>query len=325
MAYTVCNIQFSNIGGGTGTLPNISNAVTVSGLKDQNSVYYVKVDDIITYLGCQVLGRGSTIALQRQGQILELDTNSATLKACFGYLVYNNQAGTTTSYSHIWYADLPSAVFTYNGAQYTPAEIVCKQLGALTTGVKNSKFTIFDFGVNGSTPYVDNNTYIVGGSWIRNWNSIITTNLAPHFKVSELYSKGSSTSDYKQIKIAVSLLSSLESVRHYYRNDTSLSVACAFRGWLYNRSLSGSWAKSFHMRGRAYDIDHDHGGSTLYNNVYTEFKGTDPSPLDPVPGYEFYRTRVSNGKSQGFEIETMPRNNETWLHLQVKPQCDSAY
>ncbi len=324
MAYTVCNIQFSNIGKGTGTLPEVSDAVTVSGLKDQNSVYYVKIDDIIKYLGCQVLGRGSTIAIQRQGQIIELYTNSATLKACFGYSIYNGQTGVTTSCAFTWYADLPSAVFTYNGAQYTPAEIVCKQLGALTTGVKNSKYTIFDFGVQGSTPYADKNTYIVGGSWIRNWDSIITTNIAPHFKISELYSKGSSTSDYKQLKIAVKLLESLESVRHYYRNDTSLSVACAFRGWLYNRSLSG-WAISFHMRGRAYDIDHSHGGTALYNSVYKEFQGNDSSSLEVVPGYGFYRTRAENGKSRGHEIETMPRNNETWLHLQIKPNCNSPY
>ncbi len=152
------------------------------------------------------------------------------------------------------------------------------QLGALIVGTYDSKYTIYDFCVNGSTPLTDTNTYIVGGTWMTNWNTIASTYIAPHFKISEVYSKNSSYSGYRQLKIAVSLLDSLEAVRHYYRADESLTVSCAFRSWGYNKGLSGSWDRSFHMRGRAYDIDSDHHGTTLYSAVYEEFCNGETTP-----------------------------------------------
>lgn len=320
MAVTSCTVRFSNVGGGTGSLPKHKDSIDVSGLKE-NSVVFVKVNDIRDYLGCTLTGGGNAIVIQRNGQIVELTVGSTAMETNIGYFVKNYQTSAMVSYSFQWQSVLPVAPFVHtDGYKYVPAEMVAMQLGALIVGTWDSVYTIYDFAVKESEPRTDTNTYIVGGTWITNWSTIASTYIAPHFKISEVYSKNSSYSGYRQLKIAVSLLDSLEAVRHYYRADKSLTVSCAFRSWGYNKGLSGSWDRSFHMRGRAYDIASANNGTELYNAVYEEFCGTSTTPISMAG---FWRTRVS-GSSKGYEIETMPRNGVTWLHLQVEPGYNSS-
>ncbi len=79
------------------------------------------------------------------------------------------------------------------------------------------------------------------------------------------------------------------------------------------------------MRGRAFDVSSSAHGTTLYEQIKMEFQaGTGDDVHVGNEDGGFYRTQTSNGKSKGYEIETMPRkdssgNEKTWLHLQVKP------
>ncbi|MDO4318371.1 MAG: D-Ala-D-Ala carboxypeptidase family metallohydrolase [Lachnospiraceae bacterium] len=327
MAITSCKVKFVDIKGGTGSLPepNDERSVLVDGLK-KDSVVFARVEDVSSCLKCSLSGSSTNMVLQRNGQILELVVGSKTMKANFGYFVKNYQTGKQVSYSFQWLSTLPAAPFVHtDGKRYVPVDLVAMQLGALITGTYNSVFTVYDFRVGEAGNNPDNNTYIVGGSWVTNWSTISGSYLAPHFKINELFSKGSGSS-YRQLKVAVSLLTSLEAVRHAYRDDGALKVFRAFRSWEDNRGISGSWDRSFHMRGRAYDIASGDGGTALYSDVYKEFCGTASEPLHTgaAKPYGFWKTRVANGASGGYEIETMPRGSEntTWLHLQVKPGCE---
>ncbi len=323
MAVSACSVRFSNIGGGSGSLPDLRDTIVVSGLK-KDSVVFAEVGDIVKCLGCSLTGSTANIVLQRNGQILELTVGSTQMKANFGYYVKNYQTGKMVSYSFQWYATLPAAPFQHtNGKRYVPVELVCMQLGALIVGISSSILTVYDFRVKGNTPSDDNNFYIVGGSWITDWSTISNSYLAPHFKISEVYSKNSNYGGYRQLKISLSLLSSLEAVRHEYLGDASLSVSVAFRSWAYNKALSGNWNRSFHMRGRAYDIDSAHFGEELYNKVYEEFCKGEAAPKRVAGFWQTRYTAPSLGPSLGYEIETMPRGEEetTWLHLQVTPGC----
>lgn len=327
MAITSCKVKFSDVGGGIGSLPEPRQGrfVLVDGLK-KDSVVFAKVEDVSSCLKCSLSGSSTNMVLQRNGQILELIVGSTTMKANFGYFVKNYQTGKQVSYSFQWFSTLPAAPFVHtDGKRYVPVDLVAMQLGALITGTYNSVFTVYDFRVGEAGDNPDNNTYIVGGSWVTNWSTISGSYLAPHFKINELFCQGIG-SGYRQLKVAVSLLTSLEAVRHTHHKDDALKITCAFRSWAYNKALSGSWDRSFHMRGRAYDIASDDGGTKLYSDVYKEFCGTASEPLHTGTAKPkgFWKTRVANGASGGYEIETMPRGseNKTWLHLQVKPGCE---
>jgi len=82
------------------------------------------------------------------------------------------------------------------------------------------------------------------------------------------------------------------------------------------------------MRCRAWDSVGDtlvpDSGDQVYQLVYDEFCGTYATPIDA--GYGFWRTRVTDGTSQGYEIEKMESKpvSSRWLHLQRKPGVDTA-
>jgi hypothetical protein len=117
--------------------------------------------------------------------------------------------------------------------------------------------------------------------------------------------------------MSVNQLQSLENVRYYYNNNSGFTPTSGFRSWYHNSNTSGSWDRSFHMRGRAWDAGEDH----LYNSTYSEFKGSYSTPIDAS---SFWRTRVTDGKSGGYEIEKMEGKSSKWLHLQRKPGTDDA-
>lgn len=65
---------------------------------------------------------------------------------------------------------------------------------------------------------------------------------------------------FRQLKISVTLLQYLENVRYLMGPYVP---ACAFRSWQHNWTLGSSGARSFHMRGRAFDC----GDRTYYETV----------------------------------------------------------
>lgn len=90
MAVSSCSVRFSNIGGGSGSLPDLRDIIVVSGLK-KDSVVFAEVGDIVKCLGCSLTGSTTNIVLQRNGQILELTVGSTQMKANFGYFVKDYQ------------------------------------------------------------------------------------------------------------------------------------------------------------------------------------------------------------------------------------------
>lgn len=59
MAVSACSVRFSNIGGGSGSLPDLRDTIVVSGLK-KDSVVFAEVGDISLCLGCTLSTGGKT-------------------------------------------------------------------------------------------------------------------------------------------------------------------------------------------------------------------------------------------------------------------------
>lgn len=327
MATKDCSVCFSNLADKYAeeiedrALPELARQTVVTG-KKKNNVVFVSADDLCTCLGAKLIVSDSIWLFIRNRQQIKFTLGSKEMLAINSYAVYDYASNGPACYEFRWKSVLPEAPFIENGKKYVPAELAALQMGALITGNKDGRFTIFDFQVNGKTPYTDTNQYIIGGSWITGWDSYASHKLTPHFKISEIYDRSDEVSarERHQLRVAVTLLESMEAVRHYYRNDASLTLSCAFRNWSHNRTLKGADCRSRHMRGRAFDVPSSAHGTTLYEQIKMEFQaGTGKDEHVGNKDGGFYRTKTSSGKSKGYEIETMPRNDTTWLHLQVKP------
>lgn len=318
-------IRFSNIGGGTGIEPLTYNSVTVTGL-NVNGKTLVKLSDLANLLGATISYNPydpSEWDLKRNGQTLGFFEGDTFYYYVSNYSILDPATQTYDNYSIYFngYTDVPSQII--NGQKYVRLTTAANQLGSLivTWNAGSQEARVFDWRVNGTTPKSDTNQYIVGGPWVSNWNNEKYTNLTEHFIINELADKSSSIDNpsyYSQLKISVNQLQSLENVRYYYNNNSSFTPTSGFRSWYHNSHTSGSWDRSFHMRGRAWDAGED----WLYDSVYNEFKGTSATPIQV--GTSFWRTRVSNGLSQGYEIEQMENRSGKWLHLQRIPGYDVA-
>lgn len=321
-------IRFSNIGNTSsdprGALPVLANSSTVVG-KIENGRTMIKLTDLASKLGATISYNPNDVnewRLSLDGQTVKFWNNSPNISSSISYSVINTATSQTVNYSLTLtgVSDMSSQII--NGDKYVRLTTAAHQLGALIIGAESGEARVFDWRVNGSTPYNDSNTYIVGGAWISDWSTKGVTQLAPNFKINEFWDKSTSASNptyYSQLKVSTKQLQCAQNIRYHYNNNSSLSIFRAFRSWYDNNQVEG-WCKSFHMRGRAFDISTD----SLYYSVYNEFKGTSSTPID-VSAYNAWRTRVTNGASGGYEIEKMPRNNSIWLHLQTQPQYDSAY
>lgn len=242
--------------------------------------------------------------------------------------IYKMTDGTVTqssSFSYSCQSSTGSPYILYNGYYYVPAKLTALSLGSLIYNEKSAYDTIYDYRVNSNgSPFVDGNDYIVGGKWISGWTNKGNDYLAPHFKINEIWSKNSNDSNYtNQIKISSWQLSVAELVRHYYRNDNSLSIDPGFRGWCQNFNTANATKLSWHTRGRAWDSD----GAplSLRTSVWADmlvndsWVAQDPTYVQPVsPG--IYRTQKINMKeiSLGTEMEYY---GISWLHIQT----DSIY
>lgn len=321
MGITAITIKFSNINGSAGTSakPGEILTATVNG-KSVDGVAMVKVSDLAVKLGGTAIMSDTVWKIIRNGQVLAFTKNSTTMTAMFVYNLYNIESNKYDQYSHQWTALLPKAAQIIENENYVPVYMAAMQLGALmVTDIQNNVVTVFDFRVNGSNgAYEDNNIYIVGGSWLKDWSNKGSTKVAPHFNVNELWDK-SSTTGARQLKVAIGLLESMERVRYYYNNNSAMTVEVCFRSWQWNKSISGSGANSFHMRGRAYDAPKDE----LYGLVKKEFSAGLTNPIDVSTA--FWRTRnYPNNNSHGYEMEKMASTGNIWLHIQTVPGLDEA-
>lgn len=329
-ATTSQTIRFSNIGGGTGSAPNLYNSTTVTGLSIDGKTM-VKLSDIASLLGASISYNpynSNEWILTRNGQEVRFYNGSTSFGGSIGYSIkypsYYASNASSKSHSVSWsgYSDVNSQII--NSEKYVRLTTAANQLGALLVSYDSTskEARVYDWRVKGTTPISDSNQYVVGGPWIYDWNNKGSVYLTDHFTAGELRDKSSSTSNpsyYSQLKMSVNQLQSLENVRYHYNNNSGFTPTSGFRSWYHNSNTSGSWDRSYHLRGRAWDAGED----WLYDSTYNEFKGSSSTPIDAGSG--FWRTRVSNGLSQGYEIEKMEGKSSKWLHLQRIPGIDSAY
>jgi len=327
-AYDYTTVTWSNIGA-EGTLPELY-LDDWSTVLMNNGVPMINITTLANYMGATV-SYGTNWYLDKNGQTTMFIPGSTEMWTTNTYQYYDPVTHSNDTYTQTWVADMPVAPMNWNGFKYVPLIIAAKQMGALLAESYNSTYRVYDFRINESTPFSDSNEYIVGGKWLHKhdasgnqitWLSTTNgnTNLSDHFDTDEIWSSVSSSyGDYSgQLKISVSSLETAERVRHYFLNDTSLYLSCAFRGWAYNNSLLGHSPVSHHMRGRAWDAALD----SLYYTAYNEFKSSNLKP-DDFNGY--WRSWVyATSNSRGYEIEKIPiPNGNVWLHMQREPDSSS--
>jgi hypothetical protein len=320
-AFADVDIQFSNIGGGSGAFPSLLLNRTVTGKKENDKIM-VRVDDLITYMGVSDLtnvNQPTIWRLSRNGQTMSLTEGSTSFTTSINYEIINPQSQSVDARTVTWSGQTEYNTQKINGVKYVELKTVALQLGCLTVGTASNVFTVFDFRVSNASPLADSNVYVVGGPWLTDWTSKGSTSLSNNYKASDFWDRSTSYTLSRQLKMSMRQIQAAENIRFHYNNLAVLNISSGFRCWDNNRNTSGSWNRSFHMRGRAFDVSNS---SSLYTSIYNEFKGSSTQPLVPnTTG--FWRTRVTNGKSGGYEIEQMPVSGSTWLHLQTQPDADS--
>ena len=318
-AYDPITVVFSDIGA-RGTLPALLNQTSITGYIVGGQPV-VKLTDIANVMGASISVTDYNWYITRTSQTTTFTSGFNDMYTINSYSYYDPVYSCADYYSFSGNTECGTYSLWINGIRYVPLKEAALQMGALLAEPYNGTYRIYDFRINGSTPKTDSNDYIVGGSWITGWSSTGSVNLSDHFDRDEIWS--STSHGYaRQMKIAATMLESAERVRYYYNNNSSMWLSCAFRSYAYNNSLNGSGARSYHMRGRAWDCDTD----ALYYSVYNEFRSGYTYPIDAG---SHWRTRVpSTGSSRGYEIEKMPQYNSngvpsTWLHLQREPGYDT--
>lgn len=319
--------------------PADQDAVTITGMMIDDAPY-IKAADVASKLGCAITYYTDNISMGINGQETRAFKYLTYYESCNTYSGVYVTPSTTKAFQFFAYGYVPSgyAATLYNGYWYISLPIL-KQLGVLVLYQNSStSYTIYDFRANDAQPE-DTNNYIVGGPWLSqgscfdldgtfpgyaSWSGMANHKLAPNFKISEMRDKSTSGNNpnyYSQLKIAVDLLSSAQQVRYVNNNNSSLTISTCFRSWWFNNNVGGA-QRSHHMRGRAYDAPADE----LFGKVYADFKGNHTTPLAILTfGEQYYwRRQPEVSWSIGDEIETMPRDGEYWLHMQVDPSAQDG-
>ncbi len=329
-------IVLSKIGDSSSTdHPGLMNTSTVTGYLIDGRVY-IKTSDIAAHFPCTITYYASYIVLVINGQTTRAYVNSPYYYTYNAYSVYATPT-TTKNYEFFGSANIPYGIYAarlFNSAWYVAIDIL-KPLGVLKIYTESlDEYEVYDFRANGGG-VTDSNDYVVGGPWIQSgycyqtdltkpanaaWSGMSGHHLAPNFVISELWDHSTSAQNpdcYTQLKSAVALLSSAQQVRYVNNGGNPLNFDCSFRSWWYNKYVGG-WYASFHMRGRAFDAPYD----PLYGSVYDDFCGTHATPI--AVGVSYWRRQPEVTWSIGDEIETMPRDGNYWLHMQVDPSAQSG-
>jgi hypothetical protein len=322
-SYPTTPIVFSNISDKSGDYPIVCYSTTKNGY-NVNGHIYVKFQDLASPLGAIfTILSGPTYLLTINGQSNYFYLSSTTSYSQIYYTILDKSNNQTTPYSFSFSGTMPYPVMTIDGYPCVWVQYAALTLGSLIGrwDSNNNRYIIYHWRVNGNTPLSDNNIYLVGGKWLTNWDSYSTYNLAPHFKLGDPdniwsnYNPSSHPDYYRQVKIATTVLQNMENTRKLMGN-TPYSPSCVFRSYWYNKSLSGSWVWSWHMKGRAMDA----GGSAMYTAVNNDILGA------PKCSEGFRSSTNSNSVSQWSEIEDSSiQINGPWLHGQILPKgCGSS-
>ena len=332
-------IVMSNVGYSTNTAhPALLNAVNASGISD-HLFPYILATDIADDLGATLTYTSNYIAITISGQETDAYKNSTYFETINTYYNVYTTPTSTQNYQFFGYGYCyNSSAIQYNGDWYIQLNVL-KSLGVLIYNMdSDTQYTVYDYRANYAWN-MDNNQYVVGGPWltsgycrllgsttpgITSWASMSSHKLARNFAISELQDHSTYSENpnyYGQLKIAVQLLSAAQQVRYVDNGNSSMTLSCGFRSWYHNLTIVPSGApQSFHTRGRALDATAD----ALYYAVYNDFKGGHASPLyiqsEPSLGH-YYRRQADVTWPIGDEIEPMPHNGSTWLHLQVDPSA----
>ncbi len=323
--YPDANIVFSNISGKTvsANSPGTSNTKTVVGKGIDPGYTMIKLSDL-KYMGAVVQQSGTKYYITINGQTIVFTQGSTSYSSSTPYTIKKPEGGNASyTFTVQGTTEAEAKAQLIDGVPYVRLTAAAFQCGALNISYNTSDGCayIFDFRVNGNTAIPDNNTYIVGGIWLNSWRNKGTTQLAPHFKLNEIWDKGkSATGNYeKQLKIAVASLQSEENIRYHYNNNQSLNVTSGFRSWIQNKSVDGD-KRSLHMRGRAIDAQASTRAQTesVYNKIVDEFSGSSSSPISSGISW-LSRVDPATSISGAYDLEKMPHDGGMWIHLGVKP------
>jgi len=312
-SYPTTPIVFSNISDKLGDYPSVCYSTTKNGY-NVNGHIYVKFQDLASPLGgTYIIAPGPTYILQINGQSNYFYPSSTTSYSDIYYTILDKSNNQTTPYSLSFSGTMPHPVMTINGYPCVWVQYAARTLGSLITTWDsiNNRFIIYHWRVNGNTPLSDSNTYLVGGRWLTDWDSSSTLYLAPHFQlgIDNIWSNYNSSSHpdyYHQVKIAQTVLQSMENTR-YLMGNTPYSPSCVFRSYWENKSLPKSWIWSWHMKGRAMDA----GGTTMRDTVIDD--------IEAVTGYDgFLYSTNSSSVTQWDEVESPAL--ASWLHGQRAPR-----
>lgn len=319
-----CNIVLSNINGtgSSSSAPGTNTTKTIIGKSISPGYAMIKLSDL-QYLGAETQIVGNRYYVTINGQTIVFTNGSADYTSSTQYTITKPEGGTQSySFNVNGTTESDAKAQLIDGVPYVRLTDAVHQCGALTVNYNASEncVYVFHFRVNGNSAWSDNNVYIVGGSWLNNWSSMGTTQLAPHFKVNELW-YSSTTGTYNcQLKISLASLQTEENVRFHYNGNSSINVTSGFRTWQGNYGTGGADKRSLHMRGRAIDAT-SATTQTLYNNIYDEFCGNASTPING--GSISWYSRVYgtvDSLSGAYDLEKMPQDNRWWVHLGVQPK-----
>ena len=118
--------------------------------------------------------------------------------AYYPHMTYSTYipGNTPTTYSYVLSGTTDDVSRYYQSNAYVPLYDAVMQSGALfyKNDATSYTSTVYDFRVNGSSPYVDYSTYIVGGKWIDNWENTGSTYVSQHFQRNEIWYSGNYSS-----------------------------------------------------------------------------------------------------------------------------------
>lgn len=318
-------IVFSNIGkGGTSSSPPTSNTKSVVAKSISPGYTMVKLSDL-KYMGASVQKSGTKYYVTINGQTITFTQGSTYYTSSTSYTIKKPEGGSQSyTFSVSGSTESGTQAQLIDGVPYVRLTDAAYQSGALFVNYNSadSSTYVFDFRVNGNAALADSNTYIVGGNWLDSWSTKGTTQLAPHFKVNELWDDGSQATGthQNQLKTNVASLQAEENVRYHYNDGNSMNVTSAFRCWPQNQHDGGD-PRSLHMRGRAIDATAAAGRDQtehIYNQLYNEFCGTSSTPISSGISW-LSRADASTSISGAYDLEKMPHDGGMWIHLGVKP------
>jgi hypothetical protein len=314
-SYPTTPIVFSNISDNSGDYPVVCYSTTKNGY-NVNGHIYVKFQDLASPLGgTYTVAPGPTYVLQINGQTNAFYMSSTTSYSTISYSILDKSTGQTTQYSFNFSGTMLYPVMTIDGYPCVWVQYAALTLGSLIGrwDSSNNRYIIYHWRVNGNTPLSDSNTYFVGGEWLSNWNNYLATPLylSPHFQLGgpdniwSNYNPSSHPDYYRQVKIATTVLQSMENTRKLMGN-TPYSPSCVFRSYWYNKNVGG-WQWSWHMKGRAMDA----GGTTMRDTVIGD--------IGAVAGFDgFLYSTNPNSVTQWDEIESPAL--ASYLHGQRAPR-----